>query len=84
MKEVLITLALLAFGLLGLPALVYVVGERVVGPYDGGAGLYDFYQGIGNALAEGKPGAWFLVLSPYLVIQLLRLTVWLQRRRPVT
>lgn len=80
MKEALLALALLAFGLFCLPALVYLVGQRIIGPYEGG-GLYGFYEAIGFSLAAGRPAAWLLALSPYLVVQLVRFGAWLRRRR---
>jgi len=82
----LIALALLAFGLIALPALVYVVGQQVVGEYaDGIAGLY---SAIAAALKSGNLYAWILVLSPLLTVQLMRFWVRLKRSRtkvnPVT
>jgi hypothetical protein len=79
-REVLIALALLAFGLIALPALVYVVGQQVVGEYADGLG--GLYTAIGAALASGNPFAWILVLSPLLTVQLLRIWVRLRRPRP--
>jgi hypothetical protein len=80
LKELLIALALLAFGLICLPALVYVVGQRLLGDYE--AGIAGFYEATANALAGGNTYVWILVLSPYFTIQLVRLGLWIRRQRP--
>jgi len=79
LKESLLALALLAFGLICLPALIYLVGQQIVGPYDDG--MLGLYEAIGNALIAGNLFAWLLVFSPYLTIVLIRLGLWLRRQR---
>lgn len=82
-KEILLALAALAVGLIVLPALIFLVGQRLVGEYD--AGLIGLYEAIGAALVEGRWYAWMMVVSPYLTLQLMRLSLWLRRhRRPVS
>lgn len=78
-REALLALGALAFGLICLPALVFLVGQRLVGEYE--AGLSGFYEAIGAALAQGRWYAWMLVLSPYLILLLLRFAFWLRRNR---
>jgi hypothetical protein len=80
LKEALLAVGLLAFGLLCLPALIYVVGQRLVGAYPNG--LAGLYEAIADALLTGNGFAWTLILSPLLVVQLSRLWLWLRRRRP--
>jgi hypothetical protein len=70
---------LLAFGIIALPALVYLVGRQVVGEY--AEGLGGLYAAIGDGLIAGTPVAWILILSPYATIQLVRLVVWLRPSR---
>lgn len=65
-----------SFGLLALPALVYLVGQFLLGEYRPGAGMGAFYADLYGQLAAPAPWAWLLVLGPYLGIQLLRL-LWL-------
>ena len=78
-REALLALGLIAGGLIALPALVYVVGRRVVGVYaDGMAGLY---AALGDALIAGNVFAWILILSPYLCILLIRCLLWLRPSR---
>ncbi len=81
-KELLVAAALLSFGLTALPLLVYWVGMRVVGEYYPESGLSDFVWHIWSDLAAGSVLAWILIVSPYLIIQLLRLALILWRRRP--
>lgn len=80
-KEWLIAGSLLCFGLLALPVLVYWVGIRVVGEYSPESGLWDLAWHIWSDLAAGSLLAWILVLSPYLIVQLLRLGSNRWRRR---
>ena len=72
-KELLVAAILLSFGILLLPVGIFIVGQGILGPYEGG-GLSDLSQAIWTALLSGRPSAWLLVLSPYIVIQLLRLS----------
>ena len=72
-KEFILFLALLAFGVLVLPALIYLVGDAIFGEY-GGTGYGDFYGALLTNLVRVNIAAWFVVLSPYLVWQLLRMT----------
>jgi hypothetical protein len=81
-KELLVAAALLSFCLAALPVLVYWVGSRVVGEYYPDSGLSDFVWHIWSDLAAGSVLAWILIVSPYLIIQLLRLALILWRRRP--
>jgi hypothetical protein len=81
-KELLVATALLSFGLAALPVLVYWVGIRVVGEYYPDSGLSDFVWHIWSDLAAGSVLAWILIVSPYLIIQLLRLSLIFWRRRP--
>ena len=79
MKELLLALTLIAIGLFALPAMIYVVGQRTIGDYEGG--MWAYYQAIADALAIGNPFAWLLVLSPYLGIQIMRFGFWVRRQR---
>lgn len=60
-------------GLIALPIAIYYVGLTLFGAF-GGGGLGDFFFGIQTDLTRLDLAAWFLVLSPYLIIQTLRLT----------
>jgi hypothetical protein len=79
LKEALLAVALLAFGLICLPALIYLVGQQVVGAYD--AGMFGLYEAIGDSLIAGNGLAWILIFSPYLSVLLVRVGFWLRRQR---
>ena len=74
-----LALGLFVFGIVGFPALIFVVGQQLIGEYEDG--LMGFYEAIGTALTGGNPYAWILVLSPYFGILLLRLAFRLRKRR---
>ena len=73
-KESILFLWMLLGGLFLLPIAVYVVGRLLFGEY-GGTGFSAFYGMLHSELRSGAPSVWFLVLSPYLIWQLLRLTL---------
>jgi len=79
LRELAIFLGLLFFGLLILPLAIYFVGMAVFGEY-GGTGFAAFYGELHGAIREFDPVVSFLVLSPYLIWQLTRLTTWGFRR----
>ena len=66
-----IFVGLLLAGLLLLPLAIFLVGDVVFGDYEGD-GYGQFFESLIGRLAGGERFAWFLVLSPYLVVQLLR------------
>jgi hypothetical protein len=63
-------------GLAVLPALVYQVGQVLLGPYRTDGGMGAFYSDLYGHLSALSPWAWTLVLGPYLAVQFLRL-LWL-------
>ena len=79
--EALAALLLIGFGLLALPLMIYFVGQEVVGEYEGEGGLWSLYSAILASLARLELATWTLVLSPYLVVLLVRLLAALSRRR---
>lgn len=78
-REFVLFAACLAFGLLLLPAAIYLVGQAIFGDY-GGDGIGQFYGGLASRIRDGDLVVWFLVLSPYLFLQILRITFRLFRR----
>ena len=64
---------LLALGLFAVPAVVYLVGIKMLGPYGEGSGLGTFYANFFADLASGTGRAWSLALGPLVVISLVRL-----------
>ena len=72
-RESVLFLWMLLGGLFLLPIAIYLVGRLLFGEY-GGTGFTAFYGMLHSELRSGVPSVWFLVLSPYLIWQLLRLT----------
>ena len=69
------TAQLLGFSFLGLvllPVAIYLVGKAIFGDYGGGS-FGHFYSDLSSRVRGGDPAAWFLVFSPYLAWQTLRL-----------
>lgn len=79
LKEAALFGALLLVGLVVLPLLIYLVGEAVFGAYEG-AGFATFYGRLHGEFRVGEPAVVFLLLAPYLLWQLLRLTGRVFRR----
>lgn len=73
LRETALFLGLLFVGLVFVPIAIYWIGAQVLGEF-GGYGFADFYGSLGARVRAAEAGAWFLVLSPYLVVQVLRLT----------
>lgn len=62
----------LAFGLFVLPALIFWVGNALMGPYGENAGLNAFYGDFFGDLADTSGRAWTIALGPLLLMYLLR------------
>jgi hypothetical protein len=71
LREAFLAVGLIAFGMVVFPAVIYAVGQRVIGDYE--AGLMGFYESIASELAGGNPYAWLLILAPYLGVLLIRI-----------
>lgn len=73
-RELLLFFALFFLGFTVLPVVVFLVGQAIFGSY-GGEGFAGFFGELWNKLTTGEFYAWFLVLSPYLALQTLRLAI---------
>lgn len=62
----------LGVGLFVLPAVIYMVGVSLLGPYREGSGLGRFYLDFFGDLAEPSGRAWTIALGPLFLITLLR------------
>jgi len=73
---------LLFVGIVLVPIAIYFVGDAVFGGY-GGEGYDDFFGTLSIKIRGGDRVAWFLVLSPYLAITVIRLMMlgWRQVSR---
>jgi len=72
-RELLLFLVLLLLGLTVLPFAVFYVGDLVFGSY-GGDGFGHFLEVLLKRLGSADRFVWLLVLSPYIVFQLFRVT----------
>lgn len=77
-KEIALFTGLLFLGLVIMPILIYFVGQSVFGTYVG-LGYGDFFGTLAGKVRSGDIVAWFLILSPYLGWQCLRLMVFAWR-----
>ena len=74
-KETGLLIAFLFLGLIVMPVAIYVVGQSIFGDY-GGRGYGQFFGELSGRIRSGDGVAWFLVLSPYLGWQTLRLMLF--------
>jgi hypothetical protein len=74
-KESLLFLYLFLVGILLLPIAIYFIGYALFGEYSG-TGFPAFYGSLHSSLRSGELAVWFLVLSPYLIVQLIRGAVY--------
>ncbi len=78
-REAGLFVGLLFVGIVIMPIAIYSVGAAIFGDY-GGEGFGDFLGTLGVKIRSGDSVAWFLVLSPYLALLVMRLMVWGWRR----
>lgn len=75
--EIIFASLLLAFGLFGLPALIYLVGATLLGPYleseAPANAMAAFYRNFFADLAAPTLRAWLIAIGPLAVIVLFRL-----------
>jgi hypothetical protein len=71
-KEASLIVGFLFIGLIVMPVAIYFVGQSIFGEY-GGHGYGQFFADLSGRIRSGDGAAWFLVLSPYLAWQTLRL-----------
>ena len=78
-KEILLALWLVGLGFFALPPAIYWVGQQVVGEYEGGNGVWGLTLDLWSGVVNANPMALLLVLSPYFIIQTLRISRRLRR-----
>lgn len=85
-RELIVLGAALLFGVLLMPLLIWVAGNRVLGPYTHGqnphAGPGALLGDFLTALAHGSVVFWAVALGPAAFLLLLRLLVWGRRALP--
>ena len=78
-KEIALFVAMLFVGLVLMPIVIWIVGNAVFGDY-GGAGYGDFFSILSGRIRSGDLVAWFLVLSPWFAVQIVRIAVFAWRK----
>lgn len=78
-RETALFVGLFFAGFVLLPIAVWLVGDALFGDY-GAAGYPGFFSQLSAKIREGDGVAWFLVLSPYLGVSVLRLMRWAWRQ----
>ena len=63
---------LLFLGFVIMPIVIWFIGQNIFGAY-GGEGYGDFFGSLSAKIRARDTAAWFLVLSPWLAIMVLRL-----------
>jgi hypothetical protein len=74
-KEAGLFVGFLFLGFVMMPVAIYFVGQGIFGDY-GGNGYREFFAGLSGRIRSGDGVAWFLVLSPYLGWQSVRLMLF--------
>lgn len=77
-KEIGLFVSFLFLGFIVMPVAIYFVGQSIFGDY-GGKGYTQFFGELSGRIRSGDGVAWFLVLSPYLGWQTLRLMLFAWR-----
>jgi hypothetical protein len=72
-RELLIVSGTLLISVATLPALIYLVGGKLFGPYGATGGMRSLYVSIANDLSKPTLASWTLVLCPAICVLLLRL-----------
>ena len=75
-REIIIAAVCFALGFFILPLAIYWVGRELIGTYstDANAGALAFAESIWADFLRFRVAAWVLVLAPYAMAQLLRVT----------
>jgi hypothetical protein len=82
-RELMIAAVLFGVGFLALPFAIYWVGMELIGDYAPDANALTLAEQIWIDFIRLEPFAWLLVLSPYAVLLLVRLTRRAWRTRSV-
>jgi hypothetical protein len=72
--------ACLLAGALFLPVAAYIIGGRMIGPYEGPRGMASYLGAIYGDVGRGQPLALILVFGPAACLAAWSLRGWLTRR----
>jgi hypothetical protein len=72
LRELLLAALCLILGVVVMPCLIFAVGRASLGPYEHG-GVFALWHDFLLGLSHGSEAFWFVALSPYLLLWVLRL-----------
>jgi hypothetical protein len=67
------------FGLLVMPALIFLAGNVALKPYANG-GVFALYFDFFKALFQPRPSVWFVLIGPFIFLSVVRLFRWVLRK----
>ncbi len=74
-RETALFTGLLFVGFVLVPVAIYLIGPHVLGEFAGNS-YGDFFGDVSARVRSGDLTAWFFILSPWLVWQVARLTLY--------
>lgn len=80
LRELLLAALCLVLGLVVMPCLIFAVGRASLGPYEHG-GVFALWRDFLIGLSHGSEAFWFVALTPYLLLCVLRLLLRLLHNR---
>ena len=72
LRELLLAGLCVLLGLLVMPCLIFAIGRASLGPYEHG-GVFALWRDFLLGLSHGSEPFWFVALSPFLLLCVLRL-----------
>jgi len=72
LRELMLAALCLVLGVVVMPCLIFAVGRGSLGPYEHG-GVFALWRDFLVGLSHGSEAFWFVALSPYLLLCVLRL-----------
>jgi hypothetical protein len=78
-REARLLLGAALFGALAVPALIWITGRIMLGPYANG-GMLAMFDDFFSQLFSGSLPAWIVLVAPYVLLSTLRLAALLFRR----
>jgi hypothetical protein len=72
LRELMLAALCLVLGIVVMPCLIFAMGRGSLGPYEHG-GVFALWRDFLVGLSRGSEAFWFVALSPYLLLCVLRL-----------
>ena len=71
--------AIMLLCLVGVPFIIYLTGNAIVGPYEGESGILGLMGHIYSDAISGSAKAWLVLLGPALLVLIWSTTIKLRR-----